>query len=75
MKGAGPVDPPRQFMTAVHKRAKAEDTSFTEVVTAAKRAFTNGEHGKKNTDPLRWAPFVYHGRQARAQSTRSGTTR
>ncbi len=53
----------RQFMTAVYKRAKTEDTSFAEAVTEAKRAFITGEYGEKNTDPLRWAPFVYYGRE------------
>jgi CHAT domain-containing protein len=53
----------RQFMTAVYERAKADGTSFAEAVTAAKRAFIEGEHGKKNKDPLRWAPFVYYGRE------------
>jgi tetratricopeptide (TPR) repeat protein/CHAT domain-containing protein len=53
----------RQFMTAVYERAKAGDTSFAEAVTEAKRAFIDGKYGKKNTDPLRWAPFVYYGRE------------
>jgi tetratricopeptide (TPR) repeat protein len=53
----------RQFMTAVYKRSKKEDTSFAEAVTDTKRAFIDGAHGEKNTDPLRWAPFVYYGRE------------
>lgn len=53
----------RQFMTAVYKRAQTEETSFAEAVSATKRAFIAGEHGKKNTDPLRWAPFVYYGQE------------
>jgi CHAT domain-containing protein len=53
----------RQFMTAVYEKAKAEDTSFAEAVTETKRAFIDGAHGEKNTDPLRWAPFVYYGRE------------
>jgi CHAT domain-containing protein len=53
----------RQFMTAVYKRAKNEEMSFAEAVTETKRAFIAGEYGEKNTDPLRWAPFVYYGRE------------
>jgi len=53
----------RQFMTAVYRRAKNEDTSFAEAVTETKRAFIGGEYGEKNKDPLRWAPFVYYGRE------------
>lgn len=53
----------RQFMTAVYERVKAEGTSFAEAVTETKRAFIDGTYGKKNTDPLRWAPFVYYGRE------------
>jgi hypothetical protein len=48
-------------MTAVYKRAKKGDTSFAEAVTETKRAFITGKYGEKNTDPLRWAPFVYYG--------------
>ncbi len=53
----------RRFMTSVYERAEAEQTSFAEAVTETKRAFIEGEYGAKNTDPLRWAPFVYYGRE------------
>ncbi len=53
----------RQFMTAVYERARNEDTSFAEAVTQTKRAFIAGEYGETNTNPLRWAPFVYYGRE------------
>jgi CHAT domain-containing protein/uncharacterized protein HemY len=53
----------RRFMTAVYKRSEKAGTSFAEAVTETKRAFIAGEHGAKNTDPLRWAPFVYYGRE------------
>ncbi len=53
----------QQFMTAVHRRAQADTTSFAEAVTQIKRAFINGRFGARNTDPLRWAPFVYYGRE------------
>ncbi len=53
----------RQFMTAVYERAQADNTSFAEAVTETKRAFIAGEYGEQNADPLRWAPFVYYGRE------------
>ncbi len=53
----------QQFMTAVYRRARAEETSFVEAVTQVKRAFIDGQFGARNTDPLRWAPFVYYGRE------------
>jgi CHAT domain-containing protein len=53
----------RRFMAAVYRRAEKRTTSFAEAVTETKRAFIAGEHGAKNTDPLRWAPFVYYGRE------------
>ncbi len=53
----------QQFMTAVYRRAENEHTSFAEAVTEVKRAFIAGKFGERNTDPLRWAPFVYYGRE------------
>jgi CHAT domain-containing protein len=53
----------QQFMAAVYRRSRKTDTSFLEAVTEAKRAFIAGHHGPKSTDPLRWAPFVYYGRE------------
>jgi CHAT domain-containing protein len=53
----------RRFMAAVYRRAEKRTTSFAEAVTETKRAFIDGAHGAKNTDPLRWAPFVYYGRE------------
>jgi tetratricopeptide (TPR) repeat protein len=53
----------QQFMAAVYRRADEEDTSFADATAAVKRAFIAGEFGKENTDPLRWAPFVYYGRE------------
>ena len=50
-------------MTAVFRRVKNENTSSAEAITKTKRAFIAREHGKKNTDPLRRAPFVYYGRE------------
>ena len=51
----------REFMTEVYRRAGRSQTSFSEAVTQAKRAFIRGEHGRMNADPARWAPFVYIG--------------
>ncbi len=53
----------QQFMTAVYRRATTEDVSFAEATTQVKRAFIDGVFGERNTDPLRWAPFVYYGRE------------
>ncbi len=53
----------RQFMMGVYERAETKNTSFAEAVTETRRAFIAGEYGQKNTDPLRWAPFVYYGRE------------
>jgi len=53
----------QQFMTSVYRTAQAPDTSFAEAVTLTKRAFISGQFGERNTDPLRWAPFVYYGRE------------
>ncbi len=53
----------QQFMTAAYRRAQKPDTSFAEAVTAVKRDFISGTFGDRNTDPLRWAPFVYYGRE------------
>jgi hypothetical protein len=50
-------------MGAVYRRAQKQHTSFAEAVTEVKRAFIAGEHGVSGTDPLRWAPFVYYGRE------------
>jgi len=53
----------RQFMTAVYRHARRSDTSFAEAVTRVKRAFITGDYGAANRAPLRWAPFVYYGRE------------
>jgi CHAT domain-containing protein len=53
----------QQFMTAAYRRAQRANTSFAEAVTAVKRDFIVGTFGERNTDPLRWAPFVYYGRE------------
>jgi tetratricopeptide (TPR) repeat protein/CHAT domain-containing protein len=53
----------QQFMTATYRRAQADTTSFAEAVTQVKREFITGRFGERNTDPLRWAPFVYYGRE------------
>lgn len=53
----------QQFMTAVYRAAAKESTSFVEAVTQVKREFIAGRFGERNTDPLRWAPFVYYGRE------------
>ena len=53
----------QQFMTSAYRRAKNENTSFVEAVTQVKRAFISGQFGERNTDPLRWAPFVYYGHE------------
>jgi len=53
----------QQFMTAVYRRAEAEGTTFAEAATHVKRRFIQGQFGERNTDPLRWAPFVYYGRE------------
>jgi tetratricopeptide (TPR) repeat protein/CHAT domain-containing protein len=53
----------RRFMTAVYRRADAKGVSFADAVAQAKRAFAAGEYGPRNADPLRWAPFVYYGRE------------
>jgi len=52
----------RQFMMGVYQRAKAPGMSFARAVTETKRAFLRGEYGERNRDPIRWAPFVYYGR-------------
>ena len=53
----------QQFMAAVYRRAEAEGTTFAEATTHVKRQFIRGQFGERNTDPLRWAPFVYYGRE------------
>jgi tetratricopeptide (TPR) repeat protein/CHAT domain-containing protein len=53
----------QQFMTAVYRRATTQDVSVAEASTHVKRAFIEGVFGERNTDPLRWAPFVYYGRE------------
>jgi CHAT domain-containing protein/tetratricopeptide (TPR) repeat protein len=53
----------QQFMTAAYRTATADTTSFAEAVTKTKRAFIAGRFGERNRDPLRWAPFVYYGRE------------
>jgi CHAT domain-containing protein len=53
----------QQFMTAVYRRARADTTTFAEATAEVKRAFVEGQFGARNTDPLRWAPFVYYGRE------------
>jgi CHAT domain-containing protein len=53
----------RRFMTAVYRRAQRRGRTFAEAVTETKRAFIAGEYGEANTDPLRWAPFVFYGRE------------
>lgn len=55
----------QQFMTAVYRRVEEDGLSFSEATTHVKRAFINGTFGGRNTDPLRWAPFVYYGREER----------
>jgi CHAT domain-containing protein len=52
----------QQFMARVYRRAAA-GAGFAEAVTAVKRSFIAGEFGERNADPLRWAPFVYYGRE------------
>ncbi len=53
----------QQFMTATYRRAQAEDVSFAEATAQVKREFIDGTFGERNADPLRWAPFVYYGRE------------
>lgn len=53
----------QQFMASVYRAATNENTSFVEAVTQVKREFIAGRFGDRNTDPLRWAPFVYYGRE------------
>jgi len=53
----------QQFMTATYRRAQAKDVSFAEATAQVKRAFIEGAFGERNADPLRWAPFVYYGRE------------
>ncbi len=53
----------QQFMAAVYRTAGEEGTSFAEATAEVKRAFISGKFGEKNTDPLRWAPFVYYGKK------------
>jgi tetratricopeptide (TPR) repeat protein len=53
----------QQFMTAVYRTARDTDLTFAEATSAVKRDFIAGEHGKWNTNPRRWAPFVYYGRE------------
>ena len=53
----------QQFMASVYRAATEEKTSFVEAVTQVKREFIAGRFGARNTDPLRWAPFVYYGRE------------
>jgi CHAT domain-containing protein len=53
----------QQFMAATYRAARADTTSFVEAVTQTKRDFIAGQFGQRNQDPLRWAPFVYYGRE------------
>ena len=53
----------QQFMTAAHRTALTTDKTFAEAVTEVKRDFIAGAFGARNTDPLRWAPFVFYGRE------------
>ncbi len=53
----------QQFMTAVYRKAQTSGTSFVEAVTQVKRDFISGKFGERNTNPMRWAPFVYYGRE------------
>ena len=53
----------QQFMTSVYRTARDDDTSFAEAVTHVKREFIRGTFGARNADPIRWAPFVYYGRE------------
>jgi tetratricopeptide (TPR) repeat protein/CHAT domain-containing protein len=53
----------RRFMEAVYRRIRQEGLSFAAAVSAVKRDFIAGRYGKANTSPLRWAPFVYYGRE------------
>lgn len=53
----------QQFMTAVYRTARDTELTFAEATSAVKRDFIAGKHGKWNTNPRRWAPFVYYGRE------------
>lgn len=53
----------QQFMAATYRKVKAEGMSFVEATADVKREFIAGTFGERNPDPLRWAPFVYYGRE------------
>ena len=55
-----------RFMEAVYRRAWQYDTSWAEAIAETKRAFIEGDHGKRLRAPRFWAPFVYYGREARS---------
>lgn len=52
----------QQFMASVYREI-GPDVAFADAVVRVKREFISGRFGKRNADPLRWAPFVYYGRE------------
>ena len=53
----------QRFMEAVYRRAWGRETTWTEAMVEAKRAFIDGHHGKRLRAPRFWAPFVHYGRE------------
>lgn len=54
-----------RFMQGVYRRAWWHDTSWAEAIADTKRAFVEGDYGKRLQAPRFWAPFVYYGREGR----------
>ena len=51
------------FMKALYRRVWRDGQSWNRALTETKRAFLDGDHGKRLRAPRFWAPFVHYGRE------------
>jgi len=53
-----------RFMEVLYRQAWRDDISWAEAMAQTKRAFAEGDHGRRLQAPRFWAPFVHYGRDA-----------